>query len=367
MISYKSLVVLAAVAGVGGCSNDGDPPGGDADDIVAGDGDGDTDADGDADLPRCGDDEGGWVSGGVRFRGAVVDDASESREMVVTSSSPEALQLEGDFACDPGGEVLGGVGIHPPLPGGWLPPAGARVLVRAWQDGESGYAEIRSPDGVLLLEGGRLPYWDASVPMRFRVEEDPSAAACTPNPPPHDDRCCCELRASARVILTTDDGEVELAEGESRTVNVEGDEFLAFVARAVNILALPCVDDGTTGLIAGVVLVRTIEVDLPFVDPRLPPTDDCPAETPADGGPCTTRPDLQCDYTWGEGCVDSYECRGCFWDLFASFEPLGADCGIGPPDCRDDGCSEEAVCTDCSCPGDRWRCVWPGDECPACE
>lgn len=120
--------------------------------------------------------------------------------------------------------------------------------------------------------------------------------------------------------------------------------------------------------------MRTTPVDLPAVEPAPAPLDDCPAGEPAEWDPCTTRPELQCDYEWGGGCTDGLVCEGCFWRMRIQGQPEGVDCGIDPNDCMtngDDGaCSEEAVCTDCSCPepiGQRHRCVWPGDGCPPCE
>ncbi len=362
------VLLGAAACGDGDASDDDDTVGGDGDGDADTDGDGDGDADADADLvPVCEGEEAGYVS--VSGYGNREDRVVGEHRMVVVASAPEELRLEEDLSCDPSGEIVLFFHFTGAPDEAWLPRTRASLLATLTDGWEGSYGVLRSPDGVLLWEGGD-PRVDPAPTPRFRVVDVPEAEPCADRDPP------CILRAPIRAAVQTDDGEVELGSGESRVVTVEGEPFLAGIASAVRTeIAEPgCVTDSGGGLYMSAYLVRTTPTDLPLVEPGPAPTDECPADAPAEGDPCTTRPNLQCDFDRGQGCIDGMECEGCFWTTRIRSQPEGVDCGIDPWDCMTNGndgaCSEEAVCTDCSCPdpiGDRFRCVQPGDDCPACE
>lgn len=369
----RCWAVVLTLAAIGACEDDDDP--GDDDDSVppVGDAGADADAGGDAapnDYPRCEHERFGWVwASGTGDR---TEQLRDGLTLAVTGRGGEGLTLGEDFACDPIDEVGLSVDFGEAPAEAWLPPAGRRVAAQVWESDESSYALLRSPEGELLWEGGIVPTYAPGAPVRFRVVEDPLAVECTFSDLPASDPCCCHLEVPLRVSVTTDTGDVELGAGEQQVVEVEGESFLAVVRSAIDIREQPCIDDGWYGPRAGVYLVRTTPIELPVADPGPEMVDECAEQQPAQWDPCTTRVDLQCDYTWGDGCTVSYECRACFWRETGRGQPQGVDCGIDPWDCmlNEEGCPEEAVCTECSCPdpiGERWRCVWPGDPCPACE
>lgn len=351
-----------------GCKSSDAGGGGDGD----ADGDLDGDVDGDADgLPECAvSDYVSLPTHGVSedFIEATLDGA---HELVVVSSGRDVV-LESDLDCNP----YNGAGLTLESHGSWsaeacLPGEGA-VLTASFELGPEdvgAWAELRSPDGILVWEGGSLHEgWETE--RRFRIVDVASASECALADSPD---CMAETRLSAAV--QTDDGEVELASGESRVVTVEGEPFVAVVTHVAwrRLLVEGCVTHAGTGrgpAFGNFYLARTTPADLPQVDLLNPSTDSCPAHIPAELEPCDVE-GLRCSYPWGGGCEWAYLCDRCVWRLESRSEPEGVDCGISRTGCVDDGeCADGQACTDCPCPepiGERRRCVWPDEFCPPCE
>lgn len=306
---FRLLGALVFLRAAGACTDGSD------DDI----GDGDADADGDG-APVCA--ASNWVSAHAG-RGDPDDVLDGAHELFVVASSQELLQVERDLHCDPADDVSLTIESRGWADDAWLPPAGSSLLVRYWEQWDGSYAELRSPDGALVWEGGAIRE-DDDVERRFHIVDVPSEDECVLEELPD---CVAETRL--RATVQTDEGEVELGSGESRVVTVDGEPYVAVLALVARrrLLVETCLTDGGGGAFGSVYLARTTAADLPHTDPEVP-SDECPETIPSEGEACTTRGDVRCDYTYDGGCEVGLVCRGCSWRVETRGEPEGVDCGI---------------------------------------
>jgi hypothetical protein len=117
------------------------------------------------------------------------------------------------------------------------------VVASLWHSAQ--YGEIRSPEGILLWEGGLISsFWDGG---RFHVLDAPEGPECGVDN--------CWVASATRVAIETDDGPQELASGEHLVVSVNGEPYVAVVAKATR--------TSHGYLDASVCLARTTPLDLP--------------------------------------------------------------------------------------------------------
>ena len=119
------------------------------------------------------------------------------------------------------------------------PAAGTTVALALCSDDywvyASYYASVRSTSGELLLEGGHVPpagvvpACTAVAGPLFR-EAGPAGGWCLVDCA--SEECCFTEARPLFIVVATDDGDVEMREGESREITIEGARFLAYVSIA---------------------------------------------------------------------------------------------------------------------------------------
>ncbi len=261
-MTRSSLVAVLLLLGHMACSRDRK-----ADDPDAG---GEEDA-GDP-LPLC---THAGAAVGVTPRALDSDDPDRTeRVMFVVRSAVDGLDLEDDLWCEPDPEAQLLL-TFPSLPeGARLPPVGAEVRVGVVSRHEGSYARVSGVDGELLWEGGQIFLENDELVSAFAIDGTSAGEACTTEVLPPEDACCCTEFVPLRgAVITTDDGLVQVDTGEPKAVTLDGREYVALVTLAENARALPCIDDGETGVRLHAYLVAAFE---PPDDPGPEEPDACP-------------------------------------------------------------------------------------------